>query len=398
MQQPAHAHTSTWIMKAAVAVLGLLALLLVVAPAARAATAIDYSVAPQTVVFSQAVTVSGTIDPVAADQEIAIMLDGTDIATVLTGADGSFSYTFTPKRGGVLQARVVADGSLGPELSFGVQPRITLRVTRAQAFVRATIVATVAPTAYTGRIDAVVFHNGKQVGTARATVKNGKATLNLPVPGTGKFSAKLTFNATDRFSQRTLTRGFTARFRTLRVGSRGADVRMMLRQLRRLRFRVPSVSRTLTRNHADAIMAFQKAYGLRRTYVFGRAEWRRLDRARVLKARYSTPRLHIEINKTKQILMVVKYGKPVGIIHVSTGATGNTPVGRHRILWKAYSAPTPYGGLLYWDMEFYPSFAMHAYPSVPPYPASHGCVRQPNWVAPWTYRNSYVGETVYVYR
>ena len=96
--------------------------------------------------------------------------------------------------------------------------------------------------------------------------------------------------------------------------------------------------------------------------------------------------------------MVVRDDSPLGILAVSTGATGNTPEGTHHIQWKAYGAPTPYGpGLLYWDMQFAPGFAMHAYPFVPPYPASHGCVRQPAWVAPWTYSVSVVGETVYVY-
>jgi lipoprotein-anchoring transpeptidase ErfK/SrfK len=48
-------------------------------------------------------------------------------------------------------------------------------------------------------------------------------------------------------------------------------------------------------------------------------------------------------------------------------------------------------------MDFYRNFAMHGYPSVPAYPASHGCVREPMWVADWTYQHSWVGETVYIY-
>ena len=40
---------------------------------------------------------------------------------------------------------------------------------------------------------------------------------------------------------------------------------------------------------------------------------------------------------------------------------------------------------------------MHGYSPVPPYPASHGCVREPMWVAQWMYDQSWVGETVYLY-
>jgi hypothetical protein len=34
---------------------------------------------------------------------------------------------------------------------------------------------------------------------------------------------------------------------------------------------------------------------------------------------------------------------------------------------------------------------------VPPYPASHGCIREPLWVAAWVYDRSYVGEQLHVY-
>lgn len=390
----------SWWTRAAVGSLGLAVVVCIwlsCAPAALAATTIDYQLARGTVVYGKQVVLRGTIEPSAADRQIAIVLNGADIATVAAAADGTFTYTFVPKTGGVVAARVVSDGSVGPDLPFGVQPRIVTRVAGAKAYFRARIKASVAPKQYRGKIVAVVIHNGKETGKVTRWVRNGKATLSLPAPGVGKFRVKITLLARNGFAERTVYRSFKTTFRTLRVGSRGPDVRLLLKQLRRLRFRIPGITTYYSHNVADAVMAFQKAYGLPRTYVFGADDWRKLDKARVLKPRYSSPRLHIEISKSKQILMVVRNGAPLGILAVSTGATGNTPVGTHRIIWKAYSAPTPYGGLLYWDMEFYPSFAMHAYSSVPPYPASHGCVRQPNWVAPWTYRMSHVGETVYVY-
>ncbi len=380
-----------------IGVLLLLAVWLLAAPVARAATVIDYQLVKGTVVYGKQVELRGTVQPAAADQQVAIVLNGADIATVVTAADGSFSFSFTPKTGGVVAARVVADGSVGPDLAFGVQPRIVTKVTGAKAYFKARLRVVVAPKQYRGKIVAAVIHNGKEVGKTIRWVRNGKARLSLPAPGVGRFKVKITLLARDGFSERTVYRRFKTTFRTLRVGSRGPDVKLLLKELRRLRFRTPGLTTYYSSSVADAVMAFQKAYGLPRTYVFGPRDWRKLDRAKTLRPRYSGSGLHIEISKGKQILMVVRDGSPIGIIHVSTGATGNTPVGTHRILWKAYSAPTPYGGLLYWDMEFYPSFAMHAYPSVPPYPASHGCVRQPNWVAPWTYRMSYVGETVHVY-
>lgn len=52
---------------------------------------------------------------------------------------------------------------------------------------------------------------------------------------------------------------------------------------------------------------------------------------------------------------------------------------------------------LFDPMYFTGGYAIHGSPSVPPYPASHGCVRVPRWVAPLLYASNPYGETVYVY-
>ncbi len=149
---------------------------------------------------------------------------------------------------------------------------------------------------------------------------------------------------------------------------------------------------------ADALVAFQKAYGLSRSRVADRAVWRKLDGARLIKPRYTSPRVHVEVNKARQILMVVRNGVVCGYIPVSTGATGNTPEGSFSIRQKSPATSPLYGaGYLTWVMGFIGNFAIHGYPIVPSFPASHGCIREPLWVADWTYSQSFVGERLYVY-
>ena len=75
------------------------------------------------------------------------------------------------------------------------------------------------------------------------------------------------------------------------------------------------------------------------------------------------------------------------------GATGNTPVGR----WRVYRKVPGWDWVLWYPMYFLRGFAVHGYPSVPPYPASHGCVRVPMWLAPSLYSTYGYGSTVYVY-
>jgi len=64
-----------------------------------------------------------------------------------------------------------------------------------------------------------------------------------------------------------------------------------------------------------------------------------------------------------------------------------TPVGRFAISRKVPGYdPSPLG-VLYKPMYFYGGYAIHGNPSVPPYPASHGCIRVPNFVADRLYES-----------
>ena len=58
--------------------------------------------------------------------------------------------------------------------------------------------------------------------------------------------------------------------------------------------------------------------------------------------------------------------------------------------------PSPLG-TLYDPMYFTGGYAIHGNPSVPPFPASHGCVRVPMWLASVLYADTPYGQTVYVY-
>ena len=53
---------------------------------------------------------------------------------------------------------------------------------------------------------------------------------------------------------------------------------------------------------------------------------------------------------------------------------------------------------MYYSLYFLRGFAIHGYASVPPYPASHGCVRTPLWFARGFYdRWARLGTAVYVF-
>jgi N-acetylmuramoyl-L-alanine amidase len=201
--------------------------------------------------------------------------------------------------------------------------------------------------------------------------------------------------------------GYAASARVLRAhvvlprlayGSQSVAVSQLGGRLRQLHYAAPA-STTFDSRMLDAVYAFQKVHGLPRTGVVDTGFWRTLDDAGTPLPRYATPADHLEINKSRQVLYVVRQARVSLIVPISTaGIAGTyTPVGRFSIYRKVVGFdPSPLG-TLYDPMYFTGGYAIHGNPSVPPYPASHGCVRVPMWVAPLLYTTTPYGQTVYVY-
>jgi len=176
----------------------------------------------------------------------------------------------------------------------------------------------------------------------------------------------------------------------LASGAQGPGVLQLERVLQDLHYAV-QFDGVYGDDDIEAIYAFQKVEGLPRTGIVTPALWARLLHAHVPPARYAGS--HIEVDKTRQVLFVVRGGKVALVVAASTGATGNTPLG----LWHVYRKVTGFDWVLYYPNYFLRGFAVHGYPDVPPYPASHGCVRIPMWVATRVYTDIAVGTAVYVY-
>jgi peptidoglycan hydrolase-like protein with peptidoglycan-binding domain len=177
------------------------------------------------------------------------------------------------------------------------------------------------------------------------------------------------------------------------VGSRGPSVFGLEQRLHELHYALGRVDGYYGIDTSDAVVAFQKLHGLPRTGSTDLRFWRALDRTGVPRARYGGPK-HVEVSKELQVLFLVGADEVTLIVPVSTGATGNTPVG----VWHVYSRVPGYNAeQMYYSSFFVGAFAIHGYHSVPPYPASHGCVRIPIWVAPRIYSLIDYGTTVYIY-
>ena len=148
----------------------------------------------------------------------------------------------------------------------------------------------------------------------------------------------------------------------------------------------------------QAVIAFQAWEGLGRDGVVGPLTTAALAKAKPPKPRAGGPDRRIEVYREKGVALLIAHGKTKRAIHVSAGAAGTpTPAGSFEVFRKELrSWSVPFQVWLPFASYFNNGIAFHEYPEVPPYPASHGCVRVPSPEAQIVYRYAKLGTAVVV--
>jgi N-acetylmuramoyl-L-alanine amidase len=334
--------------------------------------------------YDSTVRFQGTIDsptPVL----VSLLRNGVPVATA-TSNGGGFSFRLRAREPG----RFTARGPLAESapVSLRLKPRLTSRIVGRRTLGGRFFVA--------GRL--------LPAKAGRLLLRNHGRRVRIRIDPAGRFRVRVPAswgaNVTGRIALQPAA-GYAAVWRrvrlrlslpALRMGSHGPAVLALKRRLRELHYALPSVDSGFGFATYEAVLAFQKVNWMPRTGHVDAAVWRRIWRASVPRAR--VPRGdYIEVDKSRQVLFEVRKGVVVNVLHVSTGATGNTPVGT----WHVYSEVAGWSWVLWQPMYFLRGFAIHGYPSVPPYPASHGCVRIPMWAATALRERWGRGATIRVY-
>lgn len=148
-----------------------------------------------------------------------------------------------------------------------------------------------------------------------------------------------------------------------------------------------------------AVLAFEKWSGLPRDGVLDAGVIRALERATRPQPVRRAPGKRVELLLDRQLALAIEDDRVVRVFHVSTGAGGRTPAGSFRVYRKErMSWSVPFSVWMPWASYFAGGIAFHAYGFVPPYPASHGCVRMMPRDAPVMYAFATHGTPVDVIR
>jgi N-acetylmuramoyl-L-alanine amidase len=188
--------------------------------------------------------------------------------------------------------------------------------------------------------------------------------------------------------------------RTLDRGDRGAGVGALVKRLSELGYAVANEStQRFDGAVRQSVWAFQKAQGIEVDGIVGPVTRARLRDPNPITPLVASPPDHIEVDKQRQLLLVVRKGRVARIVNASTaGIPGyHTPEGRFRVFRRVEGIDQSPLGRLWNPLYFHRGYAIHGSTTVPPEPASHGCIRVPLWEAERLFDAVPNGRVVVVY-
>jgi len=254
-----------------------------------------------------------------------------------------------------------------------------------------------------GQTAVVRFYRGnRRVGAAQlplapsATGQSAFFTFTFASAKPGRVVVRATHFATPQLQTlKAKAVGVSIVTPSARPGSRGPVVRTLQAQLARLGYVVGQRGLYDART-ARAVLAFRKVTGMRRTDIASSDVFRRLARGGGrFRVRFPTHGKHVEADLSRQVIALVRGSTVERIYPVSSGKPSTPTIRGHFKVYRKSPGTNAKG--MYMSSYFIRGYAIHGYPSVPIFPASHGCLRVPNSEAVSIFNWLSFGDIVDVY-
>ncbi|MFL5839819.1 MAG: L,D-transpeptidase [Thermoleophilaceae bacterium] len=178
-------------------------------------------------------------------------------------------------------------------------------------------------------------------------------------------------------------------------GSRGVGIALLKQGLRALGY--PAGNGPFwTGKLGREIMAFRKTNNMARVFTANREVFRMVFAGRgAFNLIHPKAGKHVEFDWSRQVVALADGGKVVATYHASSGKPSTPTVfGTFHFYLKA---PGTNAKGMFDSNFFIRGYAIHGYPEVPTYAASHGCIRVPNADAPAIFAWVRLGDPIFVY-
>jgi hypothetical protein len=268
--------------------------------------------------------------------------------------------------------RLKAKGRIRP---YVPEQRVELRIGRRGHVLRKRIV-TVQPVAHTD--------------LGRFRIRSRK----LVAPGPYRVTAVHSATA-QQAAARVVSKPVSIRYPDLDPGASSDAVKIFTRLLAHRGYYTPR-TRSYGSAVGRAVLAYRKVNRMARTENATPGIFKTLAAGGGgFKLRYPGAGFHVEVDISRQVMVMADHRRARYIFHASTGAPATPTITGHYQVYRKTPGYNSEG--MYYSSYWHGGYAIHGYKSVPTYNASHGCVRIPIPDAKFVYDRLPIGTDVYVY-
>jgi L,D-transpeptidase catalytic domain len=263
------------------------------------------------------------------------------------------------------------------------------------------VTGTVAPFVPGQRVEVTFYRDGKQVVSHQVAVQpganeTGTFESRVVVKEGGRYAVSAKHVATATLgADSTVRKSWTVSFPKLSPGECSPVVQAFKAHLASMGY-VSGGGKCFTARLGREVLAYRKVNDLDRTKKAGPS---------ILKAafegkggyhvKYPQAGEHAEVPLAKQVLVLIKGGKPFAIYPVSTGKPSTPTITGHYSFYRQEPGYNSEG--MYYSFYWHNGYAVHGYAEVPNYAASHGCVRTFIADQPRIYEQLHYGESIFVF-
>ncbi len=193
----------------------------------------------------------------------------------------------------------------------------------------------------------------------------------------------------------TVRKSWRVSFPSLHPGECGDVVRGFKKALAKMGY-VSGGGRCFNGRLGREVLAYRKVNGMNRSQKAGAGLVKKVFGGRGgYHVRYPGAGEHAEVPLAKQVLVLIKKGKPFAIYPVSTGKPSTPTVTGHYHFYRQEPGYNSEG--MYYSFYWHNGYAVHGYAEVPNYAASHGCVRTFIADQPRIYEQLHYDESIFVF-
>jgi hypothetical protein len=260
---------------------------------------------------------------------------------------------------------------------------------------------TVSPYAPGQQVEVVFYLDGKPLVRRKVAVQpgpseTGKFESSVIVREDGKYAVSAKHAATPELgADETVRKSWKVDFPGLTPGECSKVVEGFKQALAKMGY-VSGSGKCFNGRLGREVLAYRKVNDMNRSQKAG---------AGVVKAvyggkggyhvKYPNAGEHAEVPLAKQVLVLIKDGKPFAIYPVSTGKPSTPTITGHYEFYRQEPGYNSEG--MYYSFYWHNGYAVHGYHEVPNYAASHGCVRTFIADQPRIYEQLHYGESIFVF-